>query len=463
MIGKPFKYGLLASVALMISTNALATNGYFGHGYGTKNKGLVGGGVALPQDAMITATNPAGLAFVGERADLGVAVFSPSPRSVSNTAGTTAPDTTPCGAFPTGQCPFTLGGVSTAQTIESENDYFLIPHFAMSWVMGAQTSAGISVYGNGGMNTEYQGGQAQHDDGSAFPAPGNATTTPGVFGAGTTGVNLEQLFINATLAHKMNDSTSVGFSAIFAYQRFEAKGLGTFQGFSVSPTNLTNKGVDDSFGYGMKLGIQSELIKGLTLAASYQSKIDMNEFDKYSGLFAEGGDFDIPATWTAGLALKFTPATLFTFAVQQIKYSGVKAIANPMNNLINPSGCAGGNFSRCLGGSDGAGFGWRDMTIFKFGMQWEASPDWILRAGYSHGKQPIPESEVVFNILAPAVIEDHITFGFTYAASKTSELNFAFMHALENSVTGTNPLNPSQQVTLEMTQNEAEVSWAWKF
>ena len=135
-----------------------------------------------------------------------------------------------------------------------------------------------------------------------------------------------------------------------------------------------------------------------------------------------------------------------------------------MNHLINPSGgCAGGNFNRCLGGSDGAGFGWRDMTIVKFGLQWEASPDWILRTGFSHGKQPIPESEVVFNILAPAVIEDHLTLGFTYAASKTSEINFAYMHGFEKSVTGANPLNPSQQVTLEMSQNEAEVSWAWKF
>lgn len=464
MIGKPFKYGLLASVALVISTNAGATNGYFGHGYGTKNKGLVGGGVALPQDAMITATNPAGLGFVGERADLGIALFSPSPRSFSNTAGTTAPDGTPCAAFPTGQCPFTLGGASTAQTIDSDNDYFLIPHFAMSWAIGGQASIGVSVYGNGGMNTEYQGGQAQHDDGSAFPAPGNADTTDGVFGAGTTGVNLEQLFINTTVAQKLNESTAIGVSLILAYQRFEAKGLRNFGAFSLDSTKLTDNGTDDSFGYGLKLGIQTELVKGLTLAASYQSKMEMDEFEKYSGLFAEGGDFDIPATWTVGLAMNFTPATVFTFDVQHIEYSGVKAIANPMNHLINPSGgCAGLNFDRCLGGADGAGFGWRDMTIFKFGMQWGLSPDWILRAGYSHGKQPIPESEVVFNILAPAVIEDHLTLGFTYAASKSSEINFAFMHGFENSVTGANPLNPSQQVTLEMSQNEAEVSWAWKF
>jgi long-chain fatty acid transport protein len=163
------------------------------------------------------------------------------------------------------------------------------------------------------------------------------------------------------------------------------------------------------------------------------------------------------------MAMNFTPKTILTLDLQKVEYSGVKAVANPLNNLINPSGCAGGNTQYCLGGSEGAGFGWRDMMIFKLGLQWEMSPDLIWRAGFSHGEQPIPESEVLFNILAPAVIEDHLTFGFTYGISAASELSFSFMHALENSVTGKNPLNPSQEVTLQMQQNEAEISWAWKF
>lgn len=461
MIGKSYWYGLLVSTALIMSTGANATNGYFGHGYGTKNKGLAGGGVALPQDAMITATNPAGLVFVSERADLGVAVFNPSPRSYSNSAGTTAPNGTNCNTLPGSSCPFTLGGVSNAQSIESDNDFFLIPHFAMNWLLDTQSSIGISVYGNGGMNTEYAGGQAQHDDGSAAPMEGSLVTTPGTFGAGTAGVNLEQLFFNTTYSKKMTQSSSWGISAILAYQRFKAQGLGTFQGFSTSPTNLTNNGVDDSFGYGAKFGIQGEVVNGLTLAASYQTRMKMDPFDKYRGLFAQNGDFDIPATWTVGLALDLTPKTVFTFDVQHIEYGSVKAIANPMNNLL--AGCAAGNTRYCLGGADGAGFGWRDMTAFKFGLQWESSPAWIWRAGFSHGKQPIPESEVVFNILAPAVIENHVTFGFTHSMSKTSELSFAFTRGLENSVTGDNPLNPSQRVTLQMSQNEAEMSWAWKF
>ena len=67
-------------ICIGFAAPVFATNGYFAHGYGTKNKALAGAGVALPQDAMIAATNPAGMVWVGERLDVGLAIFSPSPR-----------------------------------------------------------------------------------------------------------------------------------------------------------------------------------------------------------------------------------------------------------------------------------------------------------------------------------------------------------------------------------------------
>ena len=45
------------------------------------------------------------------------------------------------------------------------------------------------------------------------------------------------------------------------------------------------------------------------------------------------------------------------------------------------------------------------MTVFKFGARWEAGEDWTWRFGYSYGKQPIDESQMSFNILAPATIQ----------------------------------------------------------
>ncbi|GMR18446.1 MAG: hypothetical protein BMS9Abin33_0859 [Gammaproteobacteria bacterium] len=442
------------SAALAAPTAALATNGYFAHGYGTKTKGTVGAGVALSQDAMAAATNPAGMVMVGERLDIGAAIFSPSPRSYdAGPSATGVPDGALCGAL----CPLTIGGAGGDETVESGNDIFLIPHIGYNWMLGSDSSIGITVYGNGGMNTEYEGGSAQHNDGL-----GTSVTTPGVFGAGTTGVDLAQLFISTTYARKISDRASWGVSGIVAYQRFEAKGLGLFGAFGLSndAANLTDNGTSTSTGFGAKVGVQGDVGSGVTLAASYQSEIAMSEFDEYAGLFAEKGGFDIPATWTIGLAWETSPKSTLVFDIQQIMYSDVPAIANPISNL---NGCMGGDSTQCLGGSNGAGFGWEDMTIYKLGYQWDMS-DMTWRVGYSKGDQPIPDSEIMFNILAPAVIEEHLTFGLTKALNNKRELNFAFMYALENSIESkANPFDPTQDLKLEMTQYEFEMSYGMKF
>lgn len=38
-----------------------------------------------------------------------------------------------------------------------------------------------------------------------------------------------------------------------------------------------------------------------SVGASYQTKMVKTDFDRYSGLFADQGGFDIPANWQAGV------------------------------------------------------------------------------------------------------------------------------------------------------------------
>ncbi|PCJ88307.1 MAG: hypothetical protein COA54_03315 [Thiotrichaceae bacterium] len=420
-------------IGLAAPMSSFATNGYFSHGYGTKNKALAGGGSALPQDAMIAAINPAGMVWVGDRMDLGVALFSPQ-REYTVT-GDSTPDGPPF---------FDLA----VENVESDSEYFLVPHFAFNWLLDKSSSLGLTVYGNGGMSTDYPD-SAGFGQGTFFGA-----SAGGEAGAG---IDLTQLFFNVTYARKINDKSSWGVSAITAYQRFKATGLAAFGPFSSDATHLTDNGYDDSFGFGAKLGWQGEVISNLTLAASYQTKISMDEFSDYAGLFAEQGAFDIPSTWTLGLAYDIASAGTITFDVQEIMYSDVNSIGNPfLPNLQTAQ----------LGNSNGAGFGYEDITVYKLGYQWSSNPDWIWRAGYSIGEQPIPDSEVMFNILAPAVMEQHITGGFTYSTSANSEFNFAAMYAPTNSVTGPNPLSgatPDQNIEIKMTQWELEASWGWKY
>ena len=112
------------------------------------------------------------------------------------------------------------------------------------------------------------------------------------------------------------------------------------------------------------------------------------------------------------------------------------------------------------------------MTIIKLGLQWSRTEQWTYRFGYSYGEQPIPSSmtlgnfdnEVMFNILAPAVPEQHVSFGFTYTFANQSELDFSLVHAFENDVKGLNPLDPTAQtITLTMSQWEVGLGYSWKF
>jgi long-chain fatty acid transport protein len=124
-----------------------------------------------------------------------------------------------------------------------------------------------------------------------------------------------------------------------------------------------------------------------------------------------------------------------------------------------------------LGGSNGPGFGWQDTTVFKIGLAYELSPTTTLRAGYVTLDQPIPSSQTFLNILAPGVVEDHLTLGLTVAMSKTSELTVMYMHAFENEVNGSGSIPPGLppaglgggEANLRMSQDSLGVAYGWKY
>jgi len=415
-----FLFSLSLTVLFGVVTAAYATNGYFTNGFSVESKALGGAGVALPQGSLDAAINPALMAFVGSRIDVGVSFFNPNRKYTVE-------------GNPSG-FPGTFG--LAPGTEKSARRWFLVPSIGGNWKMDDKNSLGLSIFGNGGMNTSYH------------------TAT---FGFSPAGVDLMQLFISPTYARKIAPNHAIGISPIFAYQRFEAKGLQAFGllGFSSDPDDLNDNGHSNSYGVGGRIGYMGELFPFLNIGAAYQTKVIMTRFDKYEGLFAESGSFDIPSSWTVGVAIKPIQDLAFLADVQEIYYSNVKSINNPLLPNLQKSK---------LGKDDGAGFGWEDITVVKLGVQWQSSKEWTWRAGYSIGDQPIPRSEVLFNILAPGVIKEHLTFGVTKSFGN-SELKLAVMRAFPHSVTGPNSLEaPGQQkIRLTMNQWEVSVGYAWKF
>lgn len=425
--------GILAIAGLVLPGVASATNGYFAHGYGMKSKGMAGVGIALPQDALAAATNPAGMVWVGNRVDFGADLFRPD-----RTTNVVAPNG---GAF--------AGGLVPGEFSGNGDSVFLIPEFGYNLMLGSTSSVGVSVYGNGGMNTNY--------------GDFNARTAGAAFGTGPLGVDLIQLFIAPTYAVKVTPDHSLGVSLILAYQRFKAEGIQNFAGVSNAAGALSNRGHDNSTGYGLKFGWTGKVSPDVTVGATYQTETKMSKFDKYAGLFAEQGDFDIPETYGIGIAVKANAKTTIAADIQQINYSKIPSIANSANNLTSFCAGAGGvGTTGCLGGSNGAGFGWRDMTVFKLGMDYQYDQNLLLRGGISTTKQPIPENETFFNVLAPGVVENHLTLGATWTLADKSELTVGYMHAFSKSVNGTNAVVGGRGVNLNMKQDSIGVAYGWK-
>lgn len=376
--------------ALMLPVDASATNGYFTHGFGVRSLAVAGVGAALPQDGLTAALNPAGIALLGSRLDLGVSWFRPER-----------------GAQISGN----LAGAN-GRFDGSDTEDFFIPELGYVRQLSDKLSAGLAIYGNGGMNTDYGV--------NPFAAFGST---------GSAGVNLEQLFITPALAYKIHPDHAFGVAVTYAYQRFEMKGVSAFDNpfFSAAPGFVSNKGRDSANGWGLKLGWIGQVTPTVKLGASWSSKLDMSEFSDYRGLFAEKGDFDIPETILLGVAWQAAPALTLAADWQRIDYSAVKSVGNPLQNLL------AGN---ALGSANGGGFGWQDIEVIKVGAVYQWSDSLTLRAGVSRSDQPIPRSETFLNILAPGTVRDHLTLGASWKTSERGEWSISYAHAFKETVQG---------------------------
>ena len=402
----------LAALLALAAAPALATDGYFQLGYGTAQNGMGGTGVALSLNTMSPATNPAGNAWVTGY-DVGLALFNPN-RQFTVTGN------------PSGY-PGTFG--LQPGTVKSGSSLFLMPSLGANWKLNDRMTLGVAIYGNGGMNTNYDAS---------------------VFYAGRTGVNLMQVYVAPTLTYKIGENHAFGVSPVIGWQSFQAEGLGSFAPFSSSPSSLSNNGHDTSLGWGVRIGYMGKLLPWLSFGASYQTEMEMAKFSNYSGLYAEQGDFDIPENYTVGIAVHPTNEFTLAFDIQQINYSNTESIGNPMlPNLMKAR----------LGDDGGAGFGWHDVTAYKVGIQYVAGPSFTVRAGYAYARQPIPESEVLFNILAPGVIEQHATVGFSAKVGDKSLLNFSIVRAFQKAISGANPLEVPGKQTIELKMDQ----WVFDF
>ncbi len=394
---------------------AQATNGYFMHGSSVKAQGMAGVSFALAHDSIKAASNPASLIALGNQYDLGATYFKPDRSADIDGNG------------------FGLNGHYSGN---GERDFWL-PEGGFSRMYNDRIAYGMAVYANGGMNTTY-----------------NQTPVAAFGSSGKAGVDLAQAFVTGSLAYKVDESNSVGLGVTYVYQTFEAKGIQNFAGMSSDSGAVSNNGEDSSNGWGVKLGWQGKVTDTLTLGASWSSRINTDGFNRYSGLFAEQGGFDVPESYGLGFAWQINPQWTLAGDWERIEYSEVRSVGNALS------------LTSALGSDSGAGFGWDDIDVYKLGVIYAASPRLTLRAGVSHAEQPIPASQTFLNILAPGVVQDHVSLGASWEISPEQSVTVSYTRALEETVKGSNSIPDSfggGEADLTMSQDIVGLAWQYRY
>lgn len=431
---------LVFMASMSIAAGAYATNGYFLIGYGSKARAMGGASVALGNDTLSAAANPATLSDLDMktmRIDLAGELFVPRRAAYQNSS--------------------ILGGVYSEK---SGSNLFLIPAMGGAYKFNRRLTVGMAAVG-AGSNTRYDQSLAVCEDGDPN-TNGSRFLNYQCNGGPTAGVNLIQMQVLPTVAYELTKTQSVGFSIALAAQQFRAYGLqsmgapGSPLNFTSDRDNLSNRGNDYSYGAGVRFGWLGHFFSDrLSIGLNYSSRVYMTRFDKYRGLFAEQGSFDIPENYALGIALKPTDKLTLAFDVEQINYGDIRSVNNPGPDWRNTSdffptsfGCTNtgttpADNTCALGKDDGMGFGWDDQTVYKVGAQYDYSEQWTFRVGYNYGKSPVKEDQIQFNLLAPAVVEHHATVGFSYRPSTNIEWSMNYMLAFKNQVRGPTPFYPA--------------------
>ena len=173
MISNKTKFTFVVAIAVAASQPmlALATNGMNSEGFGPKDRGMGGAGVARATETQSIVNNPAAVTAVGNRQDIALGLFSPNDRGFTITGNNLDPD----GPGPAPAGPF----LDQSQT--SDKNLFPIPFYGYSKQLDNDSAWAFTISALGGMNTDYA---------TNFGA--------GLGITGPTGLNLAQMFFGGT-------------------------------------------------------------------------------------------------------------------------------------------------------------------------------------------------------------------------------------------------------------------------
>lgn len=382
-----------------------------------KAMGMAGAVIAYPLDSLSGAYNPANMVLIGDRIDLGASgVHDNGKISVSKSLVPRADGDFNCTTYRN----FLLGSFGINKVWA--DDCFL-------W------SFGLMTYANDFHKTRFD---------RPFP----------LFGRTKPGLEYISYAIAPVLAMEVGGSQAFGVAFDWELQSLKVTGLEHLARHSRHRHHVTNKGRGFSHGASATLGWRWKVTNWLAVGASYRPKVHMKKFKKHHGFL--GGKLDLPEKYGVGLQIQPLQSLVICADVEWIDWQN---IASLNNKLLNE------RHLRHFGAKDGPGFGYKNQTIYRLGIEFQLTEAWTIRAGYRHASTPIKRSETLLNALMIDAVENYITAGTSYLWDCCGEMSAFIAHGFKHKISGEHAIPREHfrggHLAIEESKTIVGLAYAW--
>ena len=433
----------LATIALVASQAAHATNGMNMEGYGPIATGMGGAATAYDNGTAGMANNPATLQLApnGHRVDGAIGILGPS---VTAQAASFPADSS-------GGTSYVMPAVGWTKTDDK-----------MTW--------GVGMFAQGGMGTEYGATSmlAMGTDQQAMRSelgvgrlilPVAYRITPRL----TLGATLD--FVWAGLDLSMGASTAQ-LGGMVTGGTMAAQVPNMMNGASAGRIAFSDtndfSGAAKGNGFGGKIGFTYAASDRLTLGASYHSETNLSDmetgnssaaFSMNNGVADTGKitvrNFQWPATTAIGLHFQASDKLSLAADVKTIAWSKVMKSFN----MTYTSAATGATLDFSMPQN------WKDQTVTMLGTAYRVNDTTTLRGGVNIASNPVPAATV--NALFPAIVENHYTVGLGHQIDKASSIDLSMTIAPK--VTTVNNSDPSMPMTYTHSQTNFQLMYSYRY
>jgi hypothetical protein len=288
---------------------------------------------------------------------------------------------------------------------------------------------------------------AQLSHGLVSPVHAHVDPTLGVL----SDTGLERRMLTSGLYVQSATGIGFGVDAVFADQRFASWTLSPLVEQSTQTFPAHSIATEESRGTGLALALGGPFTDQLGWSIGLRSRVDMNAYKRFQGVYSEPGDLDIPATAALGLTASVLPGAEFVLGAEHVFYSEI----NSFTSYALPN-----RFLALLGDSNSPSFEWQDLTVYSAAVQGDiAAWQWSVR--YSTSLQPNPTSQLLQQAIQGIQSDSNWSLGMGRSFGSLGDVRLSASYAGSEYVLGSPYL--SNVDPTESTHFEFEALWNVKF